>query len=215
MTLFKNRHDAGKRLAQSLSTFKNAKDTIIIAIPRGGLQIGAELSSELKLPLDVFFTKKIGHPLNPEFAIGVVSQHDEIINKKLISDEHISSAYLQSEIRHIKKVLHEKEKLYRKNRKALDLRNKTVIVTDDGVATGKTLLLTLELIKNYHPKKIILAIPVGPLSALNLLKPYVHEAIFLYTPSNFFAISEFYQNFDQVDDQEAMRLLKESYGYTH
>lgn len=208
MEPFQNREDAGKQLAQKLLPFKNTKNTIVIAIPRGGLVIGAELAAALNLPLDVCFTKKIGHPHNPEYAIGVVSLEETYI------EEEVSQEYLDQEISRIRGSLKEKKERYSQGLPPFDVAGKTIIITDDGVATGKTLLLTIRLIRKMGAKKIIIAIPVGPREALSLFQKEADETIFLTTPPNFFAISEFYKDFGQIEDSEAIQLLRKYHGNT-
>ena len=203
--IFKDRFTAGKLLAKELKKYKNKKDAIVLAIPRGGLQIGCSIAKELNLNLDIILTKKIGYPGNPEYAIGAVSLTSEIVE-----EQGISKDYIQNEITNIRKSLKERYKKYLGKSKPQNLKNKIVILTDDGIATGKTMLLTIKLIKEQKPKKIIVAIPVGPIDNIELLKENADEVICLYSPENFFAIGEFYENFEQVSDEEAIKLLKES-----
>jgi len=203
--IFKDRFTAGKLLAKELKKYKNKKDAIVLAIPRGGLQIGCSIAKELNLNLDIILTKKIGYPGNPEYAIGAVSLTSEIVE-----EQGISKDYIQNEIKNIRKSLKERYKKYLGKSKPQNLKNKIVILTDDGIATGKTMLLTIKLIKEQKPKKIIVAIPVGPIDNIELLKENADEVICLYSPENFFAIGEFYENFEQVSDEEAIKLLKES-----
>jgi predicted phosphoribosyltransferase len=210
MILFNDRKDAANQLAEPLKAYQNQKDTIVIAIPRGGVEIGAELAKQLFLPLDVFFVKKISHPDSPEFAIGAVSS-----TSALIENNGVSKEYLNQETIRIQNALIAKEQLYRKAFKPLDLKNKTVILVDDGVATGNTLILTARLIRALHPHKIVIAIPVGPKEAQKRLKAEADEVIFLHTPANFFSIGQFYQDFAQVEDAQAIQLLRTSHGYTN
>jgi predicted phosphoribosyltransferase len=210
--MFHDRIDAGKQLLGHLKKYQKIQEGIIIAIPRGGLQIGAELSQGLSLPMDVFFAKKIGHPYNPEFAIGVVGIDSELIDQSYLNKKDISASYIQKEIKRIRASLIAREALYRKNFKPLSLKDKIVILTDDGVATGKTLNLILDLIKTHQPKKIVVAIPVGPPSVRDQLTSKVDEVIFLETPEDFFAISQCYTIFNQIEDDEAIQLLKDYHG---
>jgi len=199
--IFKDRFTAGKLLAKELKKYKNKKDAIVLAIPRGGLQIGFSIAKELNLNLDIILTKKIGYPGNPEYAIGAVSLKEEVVDSKEVSKE-----YIKNEIKKIRRVLKERYKKY--NSKQINVKNKIVILVDDGIATGSTMLLTIQLIKKQNPKKIIVAVPVGPAENIGLLKES-SEVICLYAPDYFFAIGEFYENFKQVSDEEAVSLLKE------
>jgi len=133
--IFKDRFTAGKLLAKELKKYKNKKDAIVLAIPRGGLQIGCSIAKELNLNLDIILTKKIGYPGNPEYAIGAVSLTSEIVE-----EQGISKDYIQNEIKNIRKSLKERYKKYLGKSKPQNLKNKIVILTDDGIATGKPML---------------------------------------------------------------------------
>ena len=206
--LFKDRYSAGKLLAQKLQSYKNNPDTVILAIPRGGLETGFSLAKELNLPLDVIFTKKIGFPGNPEYAIGAVSLNSEVIVKTLISTGQVSQKYVDEQIKKIRALLQERYKQYLGDKKPLDLKDKIVIITYDGAATGRTLLAAIELIKKEKAKRIIVAIPVGHPETVAELKKKA-EVICLETPADFFAVGQFYEHFAQVTDEEAIRLLQE------
>ena len=209
--MFKDRFDAGHQLAVALKSYKNNPDTLILAIPRGALEIGAALSKELQLPLDVILTKKIGYPGNPEYAIGAMSVDTVLIDKRALEFSGELQSYLKQEIISIKELLQERSKAYHGNRAPLSLTDKIVIVTDDGIATGRTLDATIDLIKKQHPKKIIVAVPVGSKEALNQIKKKVDEVICLEVPEVFTSVSQWYTAFEQVDDERAIALLQESY----
>jgi putative phosphoribosyl transferase len=209
--MFKDRFDAGQQLAQKLVAYKEDPNAIILAVPRGALEIGSVLSHELKLPLDIILTKKIGHPENPEYAIGVVSLENTIIDKQWREYSGEFDTYIKNEIQAIKELLKKRYQEYRDSKPPLDLKNKIVIVVDDGVATGKTLEGTLEIIRKENPQKIIVAVPVASKDALKLLKSKADEVICLLVPEVFLSVSQFYRNFDQVDDSQAIALLQSSY----
>lgn len=209
--MFKDRFDAGKQLTQKLQKYTNDPNTIILAIPRGALEIGAVLSKDLNLPMDVVLTKKIGYPGNPEYAIGAMSLDSIIIDKRGLEFSGELEAYLKKEISTIRQLLRERSALYHGKEKPLSLENKTVIVVDDGIATGKTLEVTLDLIKKQHPAKIIVAVPVASKEALQLIKKKVDEVICLIVPDIFMSVGQWYEHFDQVDDEQAIQLLRESY----
>ncbi len=210
MSQFKDRFDAAQQLAEKLKDYTDNPNTIIIAIPRGGLQLGSVLSQKLHLPLDVIFTKKIGYPGNPEYAIGAISSTHAFINEPYASHPILKN-YIAQETESIRKLLRERAHNYRGDVPAPNLKDKTVIVVDDGVATGSTLLATLALIKQDTPKKIIVALPVCPENTLALIKEQVDEVVCLLVPEVFFSVGQFYEKFGQVDDQEAIELLKNAY----
>ncbi|MBU0460330.1 MAG: phosphoribosyltransferase [Nanoarchaeota archaeon] len=207
--IFKDRFAAGKLLAEKLIEHKSKENTLILAIPRGGLETGFSLAKELNLPLDVVLTKKIGFPGNPEYAIGAVSLKSEIIFESLITTGQVSRQYIDEEIKKIRKKLKMKYYHYRENRDPLDLKNKLVILTDDGAATGRTLLAAIKLVKQEKVKKIIVAIPVSHPETVKKLKEKA-EVVCLETPRDFFAVGQFYEHFNQVNDKEAIKLLKEA-----
>jgi predicted phosphoribosyltransferase len=208
--IFKDRFDAGERISYELSKYKNNKSAIILAIPRGGLQVGSVLAKKLGLPLDVAFTKKIGAPGNEEYAIGAVSLGGEVIDPNATKFEGVPKDYIDRRIKEIREELKKKYKAYFGSKQPPSLKDKIVIVTDDGVATGRTMLATIQLVKKEKPKRIVLAVPVGPPEAYEMLKMHVDEIIFYSIEQDFFAIGEFYENFEQVEDAEAIKLLKEA-----
>jgi predicted phosphoribosyltransferase len=209
--MFKNRFDAGKKLAERLHEYKNDPQAIILAIPRGALEIGSVLSRDLNLPLDIILTKKIGYPGNPEYAIGAMSLDSVIIDKRALEFSGQLEAYLKQEIENIRQLLRERSALYHGDRKPFSLENKTIILVDDGIATGKTLEATLDLIKKQRPAKIVVAVPVASKEALHLIKKKVDEVVCLMVPDIFISVSQWYNHFEQVSDEQAIQLLQESY----
>lgn len=205
--MFENRTDAATQLADKLLSLKS-EELVVLAIPRGGLPIGSVLAKTLGAPLDVVLTKKLGHPYQKEYAIGAVSLDGLILSDAI----GIPKEYIEEETARIREVLKQRHRQYYKNRSPENLRDKTIIVVDDGVATGNTLLVTIGLVKKQEPKKIIVAIPVAPPSAIKLLEstPDIDEVVCLQVPHNFHAVGQFYEEFRQVSDQEAIRILEEA-----
>ena len=202
--MFINRIDAGLQLADNLLIYKNT-DAIILALPKGGVPIGYTLALELNLKLDIVLTKKIGHPSNKEYAIGSVSTKSVYINEM---HNDISKTYLENEVERLKKELKEKYNKYTELIEPIDFKNKTVIIVDDGMATGHTIMGTIDLVKMGKPKKIVIAIPVAPKESIDKIKQLVDEIICLEIPENFVGVGQFYENFEQVTDDEVIRLLK-------
>ncbi len=205
--MFKDRIDAGVQLAEKLAEYEN-KNVVVLAIPRGGLPIGAIVAKALKAPLDVALSKKIGHPYHKEYAIGAVSMEDIILTDAM----GISETYIEEETLRIRKKLKERQEQYYQNRTPQRLKDKTVIIVDDGIATGNTLLVTVDLVSHRKPDKIIVAIPVAPESGILKLKsnPNVDEVVCLEVPYHFQAVGQFYEAFEQVSDEEAIRILEET-----
>lgn len=204
--IFKDRYDAANQLVDRLKKYKNNPDAVIIAIPRGAVQIGSVLAKELHTPLDIILTKKIGAPGNSEFAIGAVSLQASYID----SPFPIDADYIEQEINHLRELLKKRYQQYYQDKKPIPLKDKIVILIDDGVATGNTLLAALELIRQEKPKKIVVAVPVGPSDTIAKIAQKADAVVCLLTPEPFYAIGAFYQNFAQVDDQEAINLLHEA-----
>ncbi|NJB70402.1 putative phosphoribosyltransferase [Saonia flava] len=205
--MFRNRLDAAIKLGKKLQQFKN-KNTVVMAIPRGGLPLGEIIARELEAPLDVVLSKKIGHPSNKEYAIGAVS-----LENVLISDStSVSEKYIEEETARIREKLKSRQDEYYRTKSPQNLNGKIVIIVDDGIATGNTIMVTAELIRNQNPKKVIVAVPVAPKSAIKKLNKSSHidQVICLLIPPNFRAVGQFYEEFDQVTDKEAIQILRQS-----
>lgn len=207
--MFKDRTDAALQLVERLKQFKD-QNVVVLAIPKGGLPLGAIIARALNAPLDVALSKKIGHPYNKEYAIGAVSMENIVLK----DDIGIPKNYIVEETERIRKILRQRFDQYYKDRSPVPLKNRTIIIVDDGVATGNTIKVTAQLVHARHPKKTIVAIPVAPRGAVHNLEAseFIDEVICLETPYNFHAVGQFYEEFDQVSESEAIRLLKETNG---
>ncbi|MEX0940859.1 MAG: phosphoribosyltransferase family protein [Candidatus Babeliales bacterium] len=205
--MFKDRYDAANQLLTQLKKYKDRDDVVILGIPRGALEIGYVLAKELHAPLDVTFSKKISAPGQSELAIGAVSLHAENINPLY---QNAYPDHIKQEKQKVRELLEKRYKQYRQDKQPIDLKDKIVIVTDDGIATGQTMLLALDEVKKQNPKKIVVAVPVAPQDILDQLEKKADEVICLLTPTTFWGISQFYNNFAQVEDEEAIRLLQEA-----
>lgn len=201
---FKDRDDAAAQLAEKLGNYRG-KDGIVLAVPRGGVPIGYVIAKALSWPLEIILSKKIGHPYNPELAVGSVNIHGAVISDNILD---VDADYIQREAGRIHKELEDKFRLYMGKRKPTALTNKTVIVVDDGAATGNTLQATVHAIRKEHPGKIIIAIPVSPKGAITKLEKVADEVICLHSPENFYGVGQFYLDFSQVSDQEVIDKLK-------
>lgn len=206
--LFQNRADAGLKLAEKLEKYKNAPDTVILALPRGGVVVGYEVTKELNLPLDIIVPRKIGAPGNPEFAIGAITETGEmILNEEVFG---ISDEYLKNEAEKEKLEAERRLKLYRGSRPPLNLKNKTIIIVDDGLATGLTMRAAIVSVKKLGAQRIIVAIPVAPPDSVEFIKKEVDEIFYLDAPALFGAVGAFYKEFGQTTDEEVIDLLKKS-----
>lgn len=210
--MFKNRHEVGEKLAEKLlqSISKGLfKDVIVLAVPRGGVAVARPIVEKIGCPLDIIVTRKIGAPGAKELAIGAVGETNGSVylNKKIVEELDISEEYLQREILLQKKEIIRREKLYREDKTALSLEGKVVILVDDGAATGATLIAAAREVWNNNPKKVIIALPVAPLETVKKLEKEADEMIVLQTPQPFFAVGQFYEEFEQVRDEEVIRNL--------
>jgi putative phosphoribosyl transferase len=198
-----NRKEAGILLSEKLKKYQDT-NSIVIAVPRGGVPVAYEIALKLHLPLDIILSKKIGHPMNKEFAIGAMTMDTTII------DEHpeVSKQYITDEIIRLKELLREKYKLYMGDREPLEINEKNVIVVDDGIATGNTLLASISMLRKRKPAKLIVAVPVLPLDALEIFKQKTDEFVYLITSSNFRSVGAFYDQFYQVEDDEVIQMLR-------
>jgi putative phosphoribosyl transferase len=209
--LFEDRKEAGRQLVQKLIQYKGQKDVIVLGLARGGMVPAAEIASGLHLPLNVIVVRKIGVPGNPELALGAIAEHgDGIFNAELIQMLGISTDVLKKEIERQKMILKERLALYRGKAQSLDLRDKIVILVDDGIATGASMRVAIQSMRHARVKKIVLAVPVAAPESLRKISAEVDETVCLYAPSFFEAVGAFYRKFDQTSDEEVIRLLSSS-----
>lgn len=201
---FKDRYDAARQLSKKLEKYRG-RDGIVMAIPRGGVPIGYVIAKHLDFDLDLLMTKKLGHPNNPEFAIGAVGLEDAIIEER----EGIPQEYIDKETARIHRQLKERYKHFMGERKPADIRGKIVIVVDDGVATGRTILATLKMLRSRQPQKLVVAVPVASEQAAERISKEVDEFICLYTPFPFYGVGRFYTDFTQTTDEEVKTLLNQ------
>ena len=195
-------------MAEKLGGYRAAKNLIVLAIPRGGVVIGKPLAKTLNCFLDVIITKKIGAPNNPELAIGAVGVVGEpVINEELATQVGADEKYLKSQIANLKTKIKKREAKFRVGRPPLNLHDKTVIITDDGIATGATMMAAIEIVRQQNPKKIIVAVPVIAKDNLAKIEKLADEVIYLEAPGLFFAVGQFYKKFEQISDSEAIKLL--------
>ena len=201
--LLKDRIEAGLLLSEKLKKYQDT-NSVILAVPRGGVPVGIVISKTLHLPLDIVLAKKIGHPSNKEFAIGAVSMDSMIL------DEHsdIPKKFIDDEIIRLRQQLDEKYGRYMGNRKPLDLENKNVILVDDGIATGNTLLSCITMLRKKNPSKIIVAVPVLPYDTVPLFEKNADELIYLTASKYFRGVGSFYEEFNQVEDEEVIQMLR-------
>ena len=200
--MYADRIEAGLVLADQLKKYAG-QPGVVLAVPRGGVPLGYIIARELKLPLEILLSKKIGHPNNPEYAIGAVSLTDSII----IPHEGVSNEYIESETERIREKLRENYKKFMGDNKPIDLKDKIIIIVDDGIATGNTLMSTVKMLRNQKPAKIVIAVPVAPRSSVDKLSKLVDEMVIPLIPKEFYGVGGFYEDFAQVSDEEVLMYL--------
>jgi putative phosphoribosyl transferase len=212
--IFRDRTEAGRELAAKLGAYRNDPTGLILALPRGGVPVGYEISLALNLPLDVFITRKLGAPDNPEFAIGAVSETGCIYCNpdalRMMGGFSTASPYFNEMVQAQREEIRRRQGLYRHGRPLPDLKNRTVLLVDDGVATGATFLASLEALRNLQVRRLIAALPVGPGETLGEIGKHVDKLIALATPDPFYAVGNHYMDFHQVGDDEVVRYLEQA-----
>ena len=207
--MFYDRVDAAEKLVKQLDNYKNLPDVVVLAMPRGGVVTGKIVADKLHVPLDIIITRKITAPGNQEYAIGAVAESgDPVLNDEVIGTMGITPDYLDKEIANEREEIDRRLNLYRGNNKSLDLKDKIVILVDDGIATGLTVQAAIEYLKTSNAKKIIIAVPVIPEDTVKQLKNKVDDLIYLDAPEQFFAVGQFYDQFEQVSDDAVVELLR-------
>jgi len=207
---FKNRLHAGTLLAQQLTSYAGSS-AVVLALPRGGVPVGLAIAKKLHLPLDVFLVGKLGMPGHEEYAMGAIAvggQH--IIETALVNELGISTAVINKIVQLKSDELLRREKLYRANRSSLNLAGRSVILVDDGLATGLTVLVALQALKQVKPEKIVVAVPVAAQDSLQRIKSAADEVVCLSAPERFHAVGLWYDDFNQVNDDEVIRLLDDA-----
>lgn len=210
--IFRDRVEAGKKLAETLKGFRG-KDVVVLGIPRGGVVVASEVAKALGAPLDIVVTRKIEAPGEPEFALGAVTQEgDVIMDRQAAESLGASSSYLDDQIRKKKEEVDDRMQRLRGEKPYPELAGKVVLIIDDGIATGSSVSAAVMSVKKRKPKEIVVAVPVAPKDAVETLAEDGTKVVSLDTPGPFLAIGEFYRNFDQVDDTEVIRILRQSSG---
>src|SRR3989338_1752526 len=207
---FDDRAQAGQELARALRKIA-ANEAVVLGIPRGGVIVAQYLAGELGTPLDIILARKIGAPANPEFAIGAVSEDGHVfLNQEYARQAGADEAYSEQEKQRQMAEIKRRAALFRKIQPKIPLKDRTVIVTDDGGATGGTFEAALWSARCEKPRKLIAAIPVGPEDTLRRLARQADELICLRMPEIFYALSQFYVHFEQVDDERVLEILRNS-----
>ncbi len=209
--MFLNRVDAGRRLAMKLARYANREDVVVLGIPRGGVPVAFEVARAIHAPLDILLVRKIGVPGERELAMGAIASGGaRIINWRLIAGLGVTDAQVAETIAEQEAELQRREELYRGVKSGIPIQGKTIILVDDGIATGSSMLAAIEALRTLQPKKIVVAVPVAPTHADADFSGVADEFICLDQPEEFYGIGQFYHDFSQVDDLEVRALLERS-----
>ncbi len=208
--VFRDRSHAGRLLAQKLFSHKEQRDALVLAVPAGGVEIGVIIADELKISFDLAITRKIHVPWNKEAGFGAVSWDGQVfLNQELVQRLSLSTKIVQECVEDEKRVISKRNKLFRDNQPWPEIENKTVIVADDGLASGFSMLATVKTLKKLGSRQIIVAVPTAPYSAINLLLPYVEQIVCLNIRSgSIFAVADAYQSWYDLSDRDVLELLK-------
>ena len=206
--LFRDRTDAGRKLADRLAAYANYPNAMVLALPRGGVPVAFEVAEALNLPLDIFVVRKLGLPGHEEFAIGAIaSSGARVLNQDLIRQLSLSDEIIEHIVAREQRELERREQTYRGQRPVLDVRDRVIIIVDDGLATGSSMRAAIAALRQKRPAKLIVAVPVGARATCSELAALADEAICLETPENFSAVGLWYNDFSQITDEEVIDLL--------
>ena len=206
--MFVDRSEAGEKLAEELREYKD-KDCVVVAIPRGGVIVADQVARELDCPLDLIITRKIGAPGNPELAMGAVAGENRVvISEDIKAGLGASEEYIQAEVAKQLSEIRRRRRIYVGEKPLLSLKNKIVILIDDGLATGYTARVAVDVIRKEDPSQIILAVPVAPRDTCESLSSKVDKVVCLDRPGLFYAVGQFYLDFSQTTDDEVVEIMK-------
>jgi putative phosphoribosyl transferase len=207
--IFEDRVDAGRQLAKRLESFAQRADVVVLGVPRGGVVVAFEVATALGAPLDVFLSRKLGVPGQTELAFGAVSASGgRYLDEYILRTAAISAEQVEWITAEVRKELDRRASVYRGDRPPLDVSDKTVILIDDGVATGASVYAAIQALRQMQPARLVLAVPVAPASTWEWLRTAVDEIVCLDLPEPFGAVGGFYRNFTQVEDAEVVGLLE-------
>lgn len=205
---YRDRQEAGRALAGLLEKYANRPDVVVLALPRGGVPVGFEVAKALRTALDVFIVRKLGMPGHEELGLGAIaSGGTRVVNNALAREMGISPAILDSVARRELMELERREQIFRHGRPAVDVNGKTVILIDDGLATGATMMAAVRAVHQLHPSQVVVAVPVGSDAACQVFQDEAGEVICAAVPHPFYAVGEWYEDFTQTTDEEVIALL--------
>jgi len=209
MLRFKNRAQAGQQLAEKLRQYANDPDTIVLGLPRGGVVVAYEVAEKLGLPLDIILVRKLGVPGYEELAMGAIASGGvRVMNDDVVQMSNISQSAIEDVARRENLELERREKAYRSDRPRPDVKGKTVLLVDDGLATGATMRAAVVTLRKQKPKELIIAVPTASPETCDEFRPDVDDIVCSITPTPFYGVGAWYEDFAQTTDEEVMELLR-------
>jgi predicted phosphoribosyltransferase len=206
---FRNRSEAGRFLARALDRYKDLRDLIVLALPRGGVPVAYEVATALNAPLDVFIVRKLGIPGHDELAMGAIATGGiRALNSSVIQHLNIPQSVIDAVAAREEKELERRERLYREGKAFPNITERTVILVDDGLATGATMKAAVAALRQHNPSKIIVAVPTAPAETCEDLQRDADEVVCAVTPEPFYAVGMWYEQFEQTTDQEVTELIR-------
>ncbi len=206
--MYRNRSQAGKHLAEALEPYKGA-GALVLGLPRGGVEVAYEIAEALDAELDVLVVRKLGAPQNPELGLGAIASYGaRFIDDDIVSALNVPAGTLERIEQDERREMHRRQSAYRGDAEPPRLQGRTVIIVDDGIATGGTAMAAIRAVRTLKPQRIILAVPVAPPDSVEKLKPLVDELVCPCTPEPFMAIGQWYEQFDQTSDKRVIELLQ-------
>ncbi len=207
--IFQNRTEAGKELAKKLSSYLGKEEVIAVGLARGGVVVAASVAETLNISFDVMIVRKIGAPDNPELALGAIAEKGRgVFNDELIALLGVSKEYLKKETEKQREIVKSRKQLYMKGREVVGFTGKTILLVDDGIATGASMKVSIESAREQNAGKIVVAVPVAPPETIDAMALLVDEVVCLFQPSSFLAVGAFYKEFGQVTDEEIVELIR-------
>jgi len=211
MAIFKDRRDAGRKLAQKLSAYANRSDVIALALPRGGVPVAYEVALALNAPLDIFTVRKLGLPGHEELAMGAIASGGaRVINQDVVRTFSIPQGVVEAVAKQELKELERRERAFRGDREMREIHDRTAILIDDGLATGASMQAALMGLRARDPARIVVAVPTAPLETCEAFQQLVDEMICTTTPEPFYGVGQWYEDFSQVTDEQAQALLEQA-----
>lgn len=206
--VFRDRREAGRRLARELGEYSNRPDVLVLALPRGGVPVGYEVARALHAPLDVFVVRKLGVPGHEELAMGAIASGGvRVLNDDVVRMLDVPDAAIDAVARDEQRELERRESLYRDGRPPADVRGRTVVLVDDGLATGSTMRAAEAAVRSLHPRAVVVAVPVGAAETCEEIRALADEVVCPHTPAGFRAVGQWYEDFSQTTDDEVRKIL--------